>query len=111
MSAIREEEARKQFEQSLRFSQRDVDLAKPFLMERIAEEPRNGANRIREWWAALKAPPLEHLVLHEEYDYPDQCARAARHWAARLGAARALTELVREGYLDSTSGEQTERVS
>lgn len=50
-------------------------------------------------------------MLRDDYDFPDQARRAARHWIARLSAARALYELAADHHIERVgTGETIERL-
>lgn len=99
MQRIREEDARTQFTTAITLSEAQVRTAKDYFAEAVSD-PVDGTTLIGQWWRRRKTPPVEHLILDEDYGFTDACIRAARYWESRLCAAEALRELVNEGYLD-----------
>jgi hypothetical protein len=94
-------EAKPQFEAAIKPSRDGVEAAKAFAMNYVPQDKAiDSSSVIRAWWVAAKAPPISELILNDDYDYPDQVSRAARHWMAKLSVARAIVELVRDDYLE-----------
>lgn len=101
MPRFREEEGKARFAQAIELRPEDVEAAKAYLMGRVTGSAEvDGTKLINDWWKARKTPPVEQLMLDDDYGFDRQCVQAARYWESRLAGAQALRELVGAGHLD-----------
>lgn len=98
MAKIPVQDAETQFASAIKPTQADLDLALEFMTETVGDERQESDALIQKWWATRGAAPVPVLVLDDTHDFSAQLQQAARHWEARIAAARAIQHLSSQGY-------------